>query len=462
MKARSVFSHDFKIALGVVLLLSLVIVAVFAFSERLTDEDRLYVPKATRLTPELELLQEYIRIDTTNPPGNELAGAQFLAARLRREGLEPEIITTAPGRANLYCRLKGERAGKGLMLLHHIDVVAATAAGWKRPPFAGEIVLNDVYGRGTLDMKGIGICQLLAFIDVARSGKKPPHDLVLLAVADEEQGGKFGMEWLTTNRPDIFEGVTYAMNEGGITEMVAEKVIYFGVETGSRQFVTLEASSADRAALERFRIELEPRFNPHEADRILPEVEEYFKTIAKHRLENREVFQDIRGTVARGELWRLNPTYRALMQNTLFADGVVESGNVFTMRVIMSNLPDEDPAAGVNELTRLAGRFDTKVRTVQSMGPTRISSTTTPFFQLLKREIIAEIGPAAVGPMILPNVTTDSRYLRARGIEAYGFWPYPVDFFQTQSIHGPNERLRTDWFMRGLVLTKRIVSGYGS
>ena len=106
--------------------------------------------------------------------------------------------------------------------------------GWTRPPFAAEIFANQVYGRGALDMKGIGITQLAAFVDVARSHRTPEHDIIFLAVADEERGGALGTEWLIAHRPDIFEGVRYALNEGGINEMESEKVTYFGIELGSK------------------------------------------------------------------------------------------------------------------------------------------------------------------------------------------------------------------------------------
>ncbi len=132
--------------------------------------DMTYVPKTTKITPEVELLQQYIRMDTSNPPGNEQPAAEWLAGLLRSNGAQAEVIASAPGRASVYSRIKGKRQGTGLLLLHHIDVVPATADGWKRPPFSGGIYLNQLYGRGSVDMKGMGILELVALLTLKRRG----------------------------------------------------------------------------------------------------------------------------------------------------------------------------------------------------------------------------------------------------------------------------------------------------
>ncbi len=183
-------------------------------------QEMTYIPKAVPLTAEARLLQEYVRIDTTNPPGNETAGARWLGTILQKNGVPFEIIESEPGRGNLYARIPGRSHDGALLLLHHIDVMPADAAGWKRPPFSGAVDLDTMYGRGTLDMKGIGICELAAFLDVAHAKRPPEHDVVFLAVADEERGGAKGMHWLLDHRPELFAGVRYVLNEGGLTEMV--------------------------------------------------------------------------------------------------------------------------------------------------------------------------------------------------------------------------------------------------
>src|ERR1041385_4272360 len=192
----------FGIVLAAVIVASLGLLGWNAYVQRVI-EGTPFVPRHTKITPEVRLLQEYIRIDTSHQ--NEIDGARWIAARLDREHIPYEIFQPAPGRANLYARIRGKRKGEGLMLASHIDVVPASPKGWTRPPFSAEVYLNQIWGRGALDMKIITICQLQAFIDVAKSGKQPERDLVLLAVADEETGSARGMRWIVAHRPDILD-----------------------------------------------------------------------------------------------------------------------------------------------------------------------------------------------------------------------------------------------------------------
>jgi acetylornithine deacetylase/succinyl-diaminopimelate desuccinylase-like protein len=421
-----------------------------------------YVPKHTRFTPELELLRQYIRIDTSNPPGNEKAGAEWLAGILRQSGVEAEIIEPAPRRASVYARIKGERSDGGLLLLHHIDVVPASAEGWKRPPFSGEIHLNEVYGRGALDMKATGICHLTAFLDVARSGRTPRYDLVFLAVADEESGGTWGTRWLRDNRPDVLAGVRYAINEGGITEMKQEQVTYFGIEVGTKQTVSVIVGAHTREQLQRLRIHLEPWFIRREPERVMPEIKRFFRDIAPHRLDFRDELQDIDAAIAGGHFWRLPIGYRELTYNLVFAEGVKPrpSGAGFEMRTVMINLPDEDPDARIGWLREQGKPFGATIDSiVRKEGPVPITSDQTPFYALLRSEA-EQFFRAPAGMEILNSTFNDSRFLRQIGIAAYGVNLFGVDYFQSATIHRADERIRTDYFNDGVVFTQRLVRAY--
>jgi acetylornithine deacetylase/succinyl-diaminopimelate desuccinylase-like protein len=419
----------------------------------------LYIPKKEVMTPEIRLLQEYLRVDTSNPPGNELAGARFLADRLKAAGVEAEIIESAPGRGNVYARLRGSGKGEGLLLLHHIDVVPAEPRGWTLPPFAGKTKQNQLYGRGALDMKGIGICHLLGFLEAARAGHPPQRDIVFLGVADEEEGGRFGVEWLLAHRPDIFEGVRYALNEGGITETEKERITYFGIETGSKQTVRTRLHGTQQE-LRRVRVALEPYFAPVVPERVLPEVKRFLAAIGPNRREHRELFADADGAIAAGKFWLLPLGVRELFYNNVWAAGVEGSEADAAMDVSLFNLPDESPDARLAWFRSLLKPFDVRVEVRLKMGPSPISSEATPVFALLADEVRKEYGPIAVGPEILAFGATDSRFLRPRGVVCYGFWPYPVDFYQTQGIHSVDERVRLDWFMQGVALMRRLVPRY--
>lgn len=458
MRSAFRFSREFLLTAFIVIVVGLIVLAKLA-SRAEDPSDQTYIPKKEVITPEIRLLQQYVRIDTTNPPGNESAGARFLQETLRKRGIASELIESAPGRGNLYARVRGERQGEGLLLLHHIDVVSADTREWKRPPFAGEILLNEMWGRGTLDMKGIGICHLEAFSEVARRGK-PKRDVVFLATADEERSTGHGIEWLLAHRPEIFEGIRYVLTEGGLTEVIGEKLVYFAIETGSKQFSQVELRGP-RERLREARVALEPMFDPKGGEvRLLPPVVEYFRRIAPHRLQWEMLLSDIETVVARGDEWRLPKAYRDLMQDSLFAFDIRKVDDSYAMDVVLHALPDLTPEEAARPVRAVADRLGLQMRFTKRMGPAPISSTATPMFELLRREIHRQFGPVDVGPVIVPYVTTDSRFLRARGIDCYGFWPYEVNFFQTEGIHGADERLRLDWFMKGVELMSSIVTAW--
>lgn len=450
-----------RIAAALFCLAASIAVAIFAAWNRAEEEalrnDSRYIPKPTVVTPEALLLREYVRIDTSNPPGNEIAGARWLAAQLAKHGIAGEIIESAPGRANLYARIRGKRPGEGLLLTHHIDVAPSVTHTWRHPPFEGAISLNMLWGRGAIDMKGMGICHLLAFIDVARAGRQPERDIVFLAVADEESGtSRYGMQWLLERRPELFEGVRYAINEGGITEILNEKPTYFGIEVGTKLMVTARLRGSE-SQLQRARLALEPFMTSSIPDRLLPEVRAYFQYVAPYRFAVRELLADIDATIRRGELWRLPLGYRELMQNTVVPLGIDRDGDSFVLTTHLYNLPDEDPDARIAWLRQTVAPFGVTVDITRKDLPAPIMSDATPLFRLLRAEARRIHNGVPVGTHLLNNSTNDSRHLRRRGIVAYGVSPFLVDVAGSAGIHGYNERVRLDWFAQGIELTRAVV-----
>ncbi len=446
----------------IVLVVAVISAAVIVHNRREAEQlaqQTTYVPRQTHMTPEVKLLQEYVRIDTSNPPGNELPAAQWLAKMIEDAGVHAEIIEPAPRRANLYARIKGKHAGEGLLLLHHMDVIPAPGK-WTRPPFAAEVYLNQLYGRGTIDMKATGICELRAFLDVAESGRRPERDIVFLAVADEEAGSTLGVKWLLEHRPDVFEGVRYAVNEGGITEMIQEKVTYYGIEIGAKQVVTLMLEAPSRTQLQQARIALEPWFVSREPQRISPDVKHWLRNLAPQRMAFRDQLADIDAAVASGRFWDLPVGYREMTQDTVWAEKIAKYGDGWQMRTYLLNLPDTDPDKRIEWLRQQVAPFGVRVGEIASKeGPVPVMSDDTPLFKLLAEEARREYG-APVGTEILNNWFNDSRFLRKRGIVAYGINPFPVDSFQTESIHAPDERIRVDYFTMGVAFLRRVVSRY--
>ena len=420
-----------------------------------------YIPGNTPLTPEVVELQNYIRINTSNPPGNETAGARYLAGLLAKHGIPSELIESAPGRGNLYARIRGRQREGALMLLHHIDVVPASPTGWRRPPFSGGIFLDQLIGRGALDMKGIGIAELAGFVAVKDAGRIPEHDVVFLATADEEQGGSMGVAWLLDHRTDVFEGVQYVLNEGGINEVSESQVRYFGVEIGTKMPVAILLRAASREQLQRARIALEPFIAPPEPQRILPQVRQFLRELAPRRVEQKDLLEDIDATVRSGKFWLLQQGYRELTQNNLWPDVPAADGDAWSMRVRLFDLPDESPDARIAWLAGVVAPYGARVgEVIQKTGPSPLSPLDTPFFQVIARTLHEVYGNVPVGPEVLTSGYNDSRYLRPRGIVCYGLWTFPVDFFQTQAIHSVDERVRVDWYEEGVTAMRKLVMAY--
>ena len=184
-------------------------------------------------------LQQYIQIDTINPPGNETRAVDFLAEIFEAEGIEYETAESAPGRGNIWARLEGGDE-PGLILLQHSDVVPANEEFWTIPVLSGAIRDGFILGRGARDMKGLGTLQLATFLALHRSGVALNRDVVFLATADEEAGGFYGVGWLIENRPEIFEDIGILLNEGGGTSRVGQQTV-FSVEVTQKVPVWLQA-----------------------------------------------------------------------------------------------------------------------------------------------------------------------------------------------------------------------------
>jgi len=160
------------------------------------------------------LLSDLIRINTTNPPGNETPAAKYLAETLEREGFECEVLESAPGRGNLITRLKGTGEKPSLLLLSHLDVVAANPKEWSVNPFSGLVKDGFVWGRGAMDMKSMTAMEVMVMKLLKRRGVKLKGDVILAATADEERGGEYGAGWLVKNHPEKVRA-DYVINEGG-------------------------------------------------------------------------------------------------------------------------------------------------------------------------------------------------------------------------------------------------------
>ena len=451
-----------RIAAAILVLIVAAVAAVAVRWNRAEEEalrsNRQYIPKPVKITPEVTALQELVRIDSSRPEG-VAAAARWVAAYLQRNGIRAELIESAPNMLNVYARIEGRDRGEALLLFNHIDVVPP-GNGWTTAPFGAAILGDRMYGRGTVDMKALTICQLAAFVDVARSGRPPAHDLVFLATAEEERGSREGMQWLLANRPDLFEGVAYGITEGGITELMGERLTYFGIEVGGKQMVQAVVSAPTRDSLRAARIALEPFMFPRQPVRVLPAVRTYFEQVAPTRLQFREALQDIDRTIREGRFWRLPPTYRDLVQNSVTTGPPELRDGRWEMLVTMINLPDEEPEARLAWLGQTIAPAGAAVRDVPVReGPVPTSSEKTRLFALLAEEARTRYGVAA-GVQVLYRSASDSRFLRKRGVTCYGVSPYLVNFAQSLSIHRNDESITVPAFVEGVEYLRNVIRAW--
>ena len=173
----------------------------------------------------LDILREYLRIDTTNPPGNEAPAARFLGGLLEAEGIPVEYVEIDPGREAVHARLGGDGSKRPFLLSNHLDVVPVEAAHWTKPPFEAVLEEGRVYGRGAIDMKGFGVMQLVALLTAKRQGLPLKRDLWFLGTPDEEAGSARGMGWIVEHRPDLVD-VEFALNEGDSGRLSGGRTVF--------------------------------------------------------------------------------------------------------------------------------------------------------------------------------------------------------------------------------------------
>ena len=411
-------------------------------------------------------LRDYLRIDTTNPPGNEQVAAEFLAERLESEGYATEYVEAGPGRVSMRARLAGSGEQRPLMLLNHTDVVPAQREFWDVDPFAAEVRDGQLWGRGALDMKGMGILELLVMLLFKRLKLTPNRDLVFLAVADEEAGSAFGMEWLDKEHRDWLTEPEYALNEGGMGSLNF---------LGSQHPVFACAPSEKGPLWLRLRAEGQPGHGstPHDDNavdrlvRALYRVQQWDQTIVVQP-ETEETLQRMRagnawpkGAPSLKRLRQTYPTFSAITQNTISNTGA-QSG--FKHNVIPADaeatldcrlLPGESHEAFISKMQEVIDDDKVAIEAVfQSESPA--SSFQTELVGVVEDVVREQIEGALVIPSTCVGFT-DSRVLRRHGVHAYGFVPTLMDASLASGVHGHNERIPIDGLNTGIQILFEVV-----
>jgi len=409
------------------------------------------------------ILSGYIQIDTTNPPGNELKAAAFLKAILERDGIEARLIESAPGRANVYARVKGNGTKKAVVLMHHMDVVSAEAKLWKEPPFSGAIKDGLIWGRGAIDNKGGGVMALVTLLALKRQNVALKSDVIFLGTADEEAGGVLGAGYLLDKHPELFEDVSVVLNEGGGIRLgedgrarlysvgVAEKVPLWLKLTAAGS-PGHAASPGDNQAVLKLIAALARIASYQSPIKVVPEVQKFYADSAPTAPANRrEQYLDLRKAlqdpVFNAEFLK-DRSNNARVRNTISITGIKGSDKINVIpaeasaEIDVRLLPGEEPQAFIGEMHRVIADDSIKIEILLS----RAAATSPPSPDALR--IISEYAQASDpgAPILFPMGSgfTDCHFFRAKGIPCLGFLPRRSRPIEDGLVHGINERVSVE------------------
>jgi len=418
----------------------------------------------------IDLLRRYLMIDTTNPPGNEIAGTRFLAEVLAREGIASETIEAAPGRASLQARLAGDGSLGGIVLHHHIDVVYADRRYWTVDPFGGVIAAGYLYGRGAIDMKSTGILHLAAMLALKRAGIPLKRDLVFLATADEEAGSEFGAQFIADHHRDWLAGTEYAISElgaiqrhSGLTGPLASIVI--SEKTGLPLVLTARSEPGHGSmpwpdtAPNRLVRALNRLLEAERPFRVLPEVQEFFSRVAGLLPGDSGVGYDDLERSLRDPAFRArfveNRQFAAMVRTT-FAVTMLqgsEKSNVIppeaTAQLDCRMLAGDDPEEIAAWVRRAIADEHVAVTITREPKIPNLSPPDTELYKAMAHTLRRRVPDAVVAPMILVAFT-DNWVFRNCGLHGYGFSPFVIDETELQRIHGNDERLSLENLREGV------------
>ncbi len=408
------------------------------------------------------LLQDLLRLDTTNPPGNEIIAAEYIAGRLREAGIEPTVLESAPGRGNVVGRLKGNGEAAPLLLMGHVDVVPAEPAQWQRPPFSGDLADGYIWGRGALDMKNIVAVHLMVTLLLARAGSPLRRDVIFMANADEEVGGKMGAGWMVDNHPDLIRA-EYAINEGGGEEMSIGGVPFYTVQTAEKGTARFSMRARGRpghasvprpdnavtrlseavAALGRAQLPLHPTAT---FAAMIDSIAEAFPAIApaKAALLDPATSSETLAQLPLPEDMRL--MFAAMLHNTA-SPTILSAGtkinvipSVAEAQVDGRTIPGSRGADFLAEVRAVVG--DDIELELHGDSPGLEAGLQSPLYDTIVDVMRQHSPEARPMPLLVPGAT-DARHVTRLGTKVYGFSPLKrepdVDFFAL--IHSHNERV---------------------
>ena len=438
----------------IAVILVMVLMSSMAYSQ---DTSRIDWPRYQDMA--VELMQQYLRVNTSNPPGNEIEAARFLKRIFDQHGIENEIFEYKPGRANIIARIKGNGSKRPIMLLSHTDVVTAEPSAWEVDPFSGVIKNGSIYGRGALDMKGEGLLHLMTMILLKREGPALSRDVIFLGTADEEVDDE-GSIWMIANKADLFKNAEYLLTEGGDNLLEGSSVKIVGVDVAEKApfWLRLTATGlpghgsrpvADSAANRLIRA-MNRILDWETPVKLLPPVEQFFKDIAPLQPEPlRSHFANIAESLKNPAFVKTLSSqrdYNFLVRNTIsitMLSGSKQTNvipNTATCNLEVRLLPGEAPEDFLKALTAVIADPSIKIENVNRFKAPNSSPTNTELFSLIARKT-KENYPSAVVTTKMLSGYTESQLFRQLGIIAYGWAPIYTTVEEDEGVHGNNERI---------------------
>lgn len=415
---------------------------------------------------EVLLLQDYLRVDTTPQTGSELAGAQYLASILEREGIPYEVIDMGDRKANLVAVLEGD-SDQALVLHSHIDVDPITEPDqWLYPPFSGRMQPPWIFGRGAFDMKSVAIAQLKALIELKRSGVRPRRSVLLLATSGEETGSVEGTAWLLRERADLLTGSWGVLTEGGVVEARrTDDIKYWGTETGQKRFVRLLACSPSKERLETLAEDLLSGGQPGHPLRVTPPVAEFLRFYASTRdlPAHRELLAHPEQVITDLERFHQLAEYQqGLFRDEVSAFPIDENGHGYELPISLALLPDTEVDEALLRLMPDWATEGVQIVRLPDDGPPPSSPIDHPIFTTIAAVLESRFGTVPNGPFFQSRSTNDSRLFRSHGIPSYGFSPFLVLSTETMGVGGINESIALPAYVQGVELYVELVQRLAS
>jgi acetylornithine deacetylase/succinyl-diaminopimelate desuccinylase-like protein len=430
-------------------------------------------------------LVELVKINTTNPPGNEQQTAKYIAGILTKEGITPEILDLTPGRSAVVARLRSSAVpdpSKALLLVAHMDVVGVDRSKWSVDPFAGVIKDGYLWGRGSIDDKSMVAANLAAFIALKRGTVHLNRDVIFLATADEEQFGDASLKILIAKYWDKF-AAGFAINEGGKVVLKNGKVQYVGLQVAEKVSVNIAVTAKGKGGhasmptkenpVVHLAAAVEKIGNYTSPVRLTSIVRRYFEGLAAVEDDDTAKWMRVIDTPDRGDhaqrvLSDMSPMWNSMMRDTI-APTILQAG--VRANVIPSEakavlnvrlLPEDTIDVLVNNLNKLVNDPSVKLEVMPDGGlAAPNSSMDTEFYALLTKLCAKEYGGAPVLPF-LSTGATDSSQLRLHNVQAYGLRPFAMTEEDDARVHGDEERLPLASFAKGVDLLTRIVAEFSA